>query len=89
VSEALARRRRLAMIAYYSNGGTDNDPAGHVDGAEEAVKTATRVQVSKDVVDAGEAASGYGGDIGRDTYRKIITAAFRAAGFEVEGETTG
>jgi hypothetical protein len=51
---------------------------------EDAIETATRVRITLEVVEAAWQASGYGGDISIDTYRDIIAAGFRAAGFEVE-----
>jgi hypothetical protein len=73
-------RRQRAREAYW------DDMRGlsmRTSGIENAIEVATRVQVTKEIVNAGQLASGYGGDIARDTYRAIITAAFRAAGFEV------
>jgi hypothetical protein len=49
-----------------------------------AIEAAIRVRITDEVIDAAENASGYGGDISRDTYRGTVIAAFRAAGFEVE-----
>jgi hypothetical protein len=52
---------------------------------DEAIETATRVRVTREVEDAAEAAAGDTiHDYDGAEMRRIIEAAFRAAGFEVE-----
>lgn len=72
---ALRDRRQRAREAYY-----DGDGLG-TQGLDDAIETATRVQVTPGIVRAARAAfeDHYGGSV-----RPIIAAAFRAAGFEVE-----
>jgi hypothetical protein len=89
--EALGDRRQRAREAFDDAWSGANDVFGGKGWAERllvareaAIETATRVRVDREVTEAAVAASGYGLDISYDTYRKIITAAFLAAGFEVE-----
>ena len=83
MSEIEARRDR-AMTAYWASGGKYNDPDGHPDGAEAAVRVATRVQITPEIVVAFESKEqGRCCDCGSNT-PEGLRAAFRAAGFEVE-----
>lgn len=80
-------RRQRATEAYWDDFGgphlsAANTHSGHA--LEQAIHVATRVQITPEIEDAAEQASGYGGDISKDTYRSVIKAAFEAAGFEVE-----
>lgn len=74
----LADRRQRAREAFWDTSG--HTMTGARDGIEEAVETATRVQLSADVMSAARGAfeDRYGGHVG-----PIIKAAFEAAGFEV------
>jgi hypothetical protein len=95
-SQALDDRRQTAREAFDDRWNVPRDVTAHASAEregwaerlyrarEEAIETATRVRIDREVAEAAVAASGYGLDISYDTYRKIITAAFRAAGFEVE-----
>lgn len=91
MSEIEERRQRAKEAGHPGRVGPepaamdrDGLDAYHRIDLDAAIESATRVRLSPEIVDSGEQASGHGGDISRDTYRSIITAAFRAAGFEVE-----
>lgn len=76
----LDTRRQVIRLAYYDACSPDR-PEGSAIALETAIKAATRVQVTPDLLAAGgdaDSAHSYGAD-----YGAIITAAFRAAGFEV------
>ncbi len=69
---ALGDRRQAVLEAYF-----DND-------IDEAIETATRVQITPEIIDAAVNSSARGHKISENGYRAIIKAAFEAAGFEVE-----
>lgn len=73
---ALDDRRQIAREAYW-----DADGADRAASCDAAIETATRVQISEDIIAAaGEFAAAPGSTKG--VYRMLATA-FRAAGFEV------
>jgi hypothetical protein len=81
VSEALGERRQAAREAFHDAAPSDRTARDAAEAAEAAIETATRVQVTPEIVAAGsdaDSAHSYGAD-----YGAIIIAAFRAAGFEV------
>jgi hypothetical protein len=79
---ALEERRRSAREAYHDARARINTITG-MPAVEEAIESATRVEITKDITDAARQASGYGWDIPDHAYYSVIEAAFRAAGFEV------
>jgi hypothetical protein len=81
----LADRRQRAREAFYDSAGDVNNPA---DPLEAAIETATRVQITPEMIEAfGDAwhATQVSGASRRpgDRRRAGLIAAFRAAGFEV------
>lgn len=75
---ALDGRRQTALEAYLDAGGSTTDRVG------EAIETATRVRVKGDVYEAGFQAYDASGLTHSGAIMEAITAAFEAAGFEVE-----
>jgi len=74
VSE-LDDRRQRARETYYD---VRNDEGPDAHGIEAAIETATRVRITPEIVMAS------GLPVGPEWPIKNLTAAFRAAGFEVE-----
>lgn len=74
---ALADRRQRAREAFY-----DGMPARRTESVPaalaEAIEVATRVKITRDIVEAAELADDDGA-----AYVNVIAAAFAAAGFEV------
>lgn len=59
--------------------------SGCVTGVEQAIETATRVRITDEIEDAAEGQGGFTiHDYAADDMRRVLIAAFQAAGFEVE-----
>lgn len=76
---ALDDRRQSAREAYW-DARNETGVQGMI-GLDDAIETATRVKITYDIVRAAEVAGGW--DIPDPIYQAMLTAAFRAAGFEV------
>lgn len=87
MANELADRRQRAREAFYDSAGDVNNPA---DPLEAAIETATRVQITPEIVaTTRQVATEQMHDPQAPTdpaerWKVILTAAFRAAGFEVE-----
>jgi predicted deacylase len=75
---ALGDRRRRAREAY-----RDTREGAEVPAVEVAIETATRVRITPEIVGAARWTPGIAAVDEHDTYR-MLAAAFRAAGFEIE-----
>lgn len=64
-------RRQAALETYFDE---DND-------VQAAIVTATRVKITEDIIEAAQQAGPFWNSV--DEARPVLTAAFRAAGFEV------
>jgi hypothetical protein len=82
VSDALAARRQRAREAAHDAAPYLVRTGPGVAAIDEAIETATRVQITDEVLDAGYPSVLTERD--RKLCRPLLAAAFRAAGFEVE-----
>lgn len=79
---ALVDRRQRAREAFHDTFAGEYNTSS--DALDEAIETATRVDITEEVI----AAAVEAGDLTQGTKGawRTLAAAFRAAGFEVEGE---
>lgn len=77
MTDPITDRQQRARIEYYDDCASRRDAVeGDAIALDAAIKVATQVKITKDIVQAMH-------DAGRNSYRSMAEAAFRAAGFEV------